>query len=433
MDNQNDNDPTANRFALLEFDDMPTTKIARSEPVTPAVSTFDQPVQDAEGAKRAEDDQHAVKAFVGTEDIGQQLFSNGTVLMQAGQETRTARALAQQALPSVGEAMTALKTEILMEQRADFNQELREVFITKHGDINNPGDSNLAPTEHSWRQLQSAAPKGTAVPSNVNSWLPLSHKSMVFRTRYPQSFTRECFAVVSQRYREFDLDKVTDTVMALSPAGSKADYKYDAKSTSWMINISVGNPALIKEGTVGEAHRMGIRLTGSDDGRNAIKIHHFAERLRCLNASLVTAESLVSRQTHKSSNLASLVRNAFSQSAEALAVHTQAWSAANEQCIHDQYDGTPLSAMETFKRLIAHGYVKLPGKSPEAILETLTDAWNAEPGHTQAHVNSAITRAAHDGGYSWQQQTELEEQAGELLYNRVVELPRMTDRQADMF
>lgn len=95
------------------------------------------------------------------------------------------------------------------------------------------------------------------------------------------------------------------------------------------------------------------------------------------------------------------------------------WRAAHvTRVFNDSY--TADDARAAFEKLVEGGFVNVK-TDDAAVVDKLVTAWRVEPGNTYQAINRAITRAAHADTWKVDADTEaLEEQAGQLLYNRVM-------------
>jgi hypothetical protein len=230
--------------------------------------------------------------------------------------------------------------------------------------------------------------------------------------------SRHIYGMVSEKYGIFDMDKVCALAMTLVPSASKASYKYDPLTTRWSIDLTIGAEF---EPVVGDIHRVNLRISGHDAGGGSIQVKLFAERVRCLNFSQIQLSSKIKGKIrHMGDNIATRVRGLLSVQGEALHDFNDAWKEANETAIISDVQAGNGDARDVFRALITKGYVDAPDGT-EVAVENFFNAYLAEPGQTRADYVNAITRAAHTAPWSspWASEA-LEEQAGQLLYNRVV-------------
>lgn len=335
--------------------------------------------------------------------------------------------------PVLFDAMTSTRRMIAREARED-----RPVTIAAHRVDASGLYAGLPMDGNAWSQLTSRAPEGfpSRLRGNVNLWLGHVSGDAVLRTRHlTPAAPRSAFAVVSPKYTACDLDRVATLAERLLPADAHAQVNYDQDSTRWLIDASLA-PTFAVDGEigVGRVHRAGIRLSGADNGTSSIRAEFYAERIRCINCTIITTTGLQFARAHKGTGIEEAISAAVSRIGEAVEAFGSVWREANVQAIHDAYDGTPVGAEEAFRRLVAHEYVRLPGMDKVEAVEALMDAWNYEPGDTAAAINRALTRAAHTtDGVDAFAGAELEAAAGELLFNRVYTLPRLSKAQAEAF
>ncbi len=225
------------------------------------------------------------------------------------------------------------------------------------------------------------------------------------------------YGVVSESYTRYDMDRVVADVLAACPTTARGSLKYDATTTRWSMDITVGAEF---EPVVGDIHRVVLRVSGHDAGGGAISVRLFAERVRCLNFSKVKLSSKVKgRIRHTGNSVGAQVRGLLSVQGEALKDFADAWKDANQEGLIKDTDNAGGDARAVFRALIEAGHVDAP-EGEDIAVERFFQAWLKEPGQLRADYVNAITRAAHESPWSSPWVTEaLEEQAGEILYNRL--------------
>lgn len=364
-----------------------------------------------------------IKQFLNKENLKKTWFSHGTKMLDCGEAVAMAGRQQWDNLPFVEESCDSLIARIKAEQRTDITTKVNQLSVDRIG-ILRGAPMGLIMEAVGWNQLAKLAPESvdSRLRGNLNSWLSSSSKEINLRTRNPDRTTnlRHCFASVGKSYAAFDWDQLAMVIKNTKyPSDARAEVKYDGSRATFEVVLH--NPYDINELSVGRAFRVAIIISSADNGTEGYRIKFKAIRIACINCTLIDDESLVFRTTHRGKRVLEIVEEAIRASSRALDSFGNKWSAAYTKMYHDRYDGTPLGAEETFKRLIAAKKIIVPHVDRDELLTKLMSAWNLEPGDTVAHVNAAITRMAHESSSSWKSpwyQEDLEDIAGELLYQK---------------
>lgn len=257
---------------------------------------------------------------------------------------------------------------------------------------------------------------------HVSHWIGAADqkRKLAFLTKLSASGDRGVYAVVGSRYVRYDMDRVLGDLADVLPATSRGEVHYDASTNHWRADFAIGAEF---EPVVGDIHRLNLRVGGADAGQGSIYVYLTAERARCLNFTKVRGKSgkTTVRHVGKPEEVAMMVREMLTAKGAAMAEFAEQWREANETALIDSVSSDPDGdARKVFGTLIDNGYVTPSGKRDDAV-DHFFNAWLKEPGQTRADYVNAITRAAHEAPWTSPWVTEeLESQAGDLLYNRVV-------------
>lgn len=382
----------------------------------------------------ANEEYEATQRFLNKTDLAKTFYAHGTEMIQGGKEVAMKGRADWDKLPLIEDGCDKLIERIKSEERVDMVTKVNSLSVDSLGLVRG-APIGLLMEPVGWSQLAKLGPDDmdTRLKSNLNAWMRTSTKETKLRTRNPKSNLRQCFAAVGKGYSSFDWDQLAQVIKTVSyPGDARADVKYDGSRASFEVVLH--NPYNINELGVGRLFRVAIVISSADNGTEGYRIKYKAIRIACINCTLINDESLIFRTTHRGNKVREVVETALRSSSNALDNFAAKWGEAYTKQYHDKYDGTPLGAEETFKRLIATKKIVVPHMTREDLLENLMSAWNLEPGDTVAHVNSAITRMAHDAAPSWKSpwyQEDLEDTAGELLYQKNYVLEPIDDEKRD--
>lgn len=365
-------------------------------------------------------------------------FAHGTELIGIGKELARRDRSEFLKLPTVGDGMHQLIATVQGEQRADHWADLGGCLVGADGRLAPERDldtgaeiQRLSPSETGWARLASFAPSDvpSGLRTNVNLWAGSRRGDKVrLRTRNAIDHSdanpsRELYAVVGNGYMPYDLDAIAADVAEHLPADARVRVRYDRQRAK--IDAVLCNPHHFPDSTgtasVGEAHRLTLRITTADDGTGGFKLRWSAERIRCVNLTLLKGHSTVFVARHTQRDLAEKIGAALAVHGAVMDEFAQVWRDAWQGYYLDTTkSGGVLDGEEALRRMVFHGLVKIPGLRKPDVWTAVKGAWDSEPGDSVAHVHNAITRAAHQAPTerSWADD-DVEEQASELLYQRV--------------
>lgn len=394
-------------------------------------------------AHRAHSDDLRIRAILGI-DTGTTFFAHGTEMLGVGKaKVRRDRADFLD-LPTVGDAMDALGTAIQREERADHEVDLGGLSVTYGGRLHSEDiEAWLDPSEIGWQRLASFAPSDVpaGLRTNVNAWLGRRRGDKVrARTRATaDGKARELYSVVSPKYVPYDVDAIAADIAATMPADARARVRYDR--SRMRTDVVLCNPHHYPDDTgtasVGEAHRLTLRVTTADDGTGGFKLRWLAERMRCRNATLLKGERTVFHASHRREDLGKAIGEALAAQGQVMETFASVWRDAWKSYYLDgSRKGDKLDADAALRRIAYHRLVQIPGvRGAEATYDALRLAYDAEGGDgSVASVHNAITRAAHQTPVSWSSRwadDETEEQASNLLYQKVHVLAAISDEDAE--
>lgn len=297
----------------------------------------------------------------------------------------------------------------------------------------------FAPNERAWGQLLSKHPAGhPAAGPDVSAWLHdvPEHEVVVRHRKLPearkkafQPGAREAYALVSPSYVPYDLDQAAGDLRKVVPHDARVRARYDGQRAT--VDIVLQNPYRLDGGdaaAVGETHRVMLRMRTSDDGSGGYHLSLLAERVRCINLTLLHAKRSLFHGTHRQAGLGELAAQALAEVEPVMEQFAAVWRDSWRDYWVDKYTKSHLSGEEAIRRIVAAGRYRVPGLGAEGTLDACLQALADEPGDSRAHVHNALTAAAHRSPTTWATRwadEECEEQASQLLYQSVRWLPEV--------
>lgn len=394
-------------------------------------------------ALRADRDNAAISSLLGI-DTGTAFFAHGTEVLARAKEAARADRADFLDLPGLEEGMEALRATVQRENRADHWADLGGCFVDCQGHVVAENDlrteteiPDLVPSPVAWQRLAMYAPDdiSLALRTNFNAWAPrIRGKEVRLRTRDTSDGTgRELYSVVSRRYVPYDLDAIANDVARCLPSDARVRVRYDRQRAR--IDVVLCNPHHFPDAggtaTVGEAHRLVLRIETADDGTGGFTLTWAAERIRCINLTLLRGERAVLRARHTRKDLAKVVEAALAAQGEIAERFAATWRDAWQSYYLDlSLKVGKLDGLEALRRMVFHGLIRIPGLDKAEVWSAVRDAWNVEPGDSVASVHNAITRAAHQASTNrrslWADD-EAENAASEVLYQQVRSLAPISD------
>jgi hypothetical protein len=297
------------------------------------------------------------------------------------------------------------------------------------GGISRVGDEiGVRLNRHSLQQLcgrgdlpVGAAPYLAACPpslraTNVNAWLPFADGNALVRTRSGSMGEREIFGLTSTRYRPFDADRIAAVLASTASAGARGEVAYDG--SRFRITAHYHSDIRPESCVAGEIFRAAIIVETADDGSHGVRVGAAVTRNLCRNLIVLGSSEQSATARHTNRDLEATVGEMIATAMAKVSTFAEAWSAATRDRI---IDADRFQPAELFGRLVDHGLVHVAGYSRDEMVGRLLSAWHVEPGYSRAAVVNAVTRVAHESSWSsmWAA-SDLEEQAGQLLYQHVV-------------
>jgi hypothetical protein len=329
-------------------------------------------------------------------------------------------------LPPLATACDTLASRIRAERRTTLTARLADCRIDATGKLDR-GKGGIALLDQAWVGLCQRAPSDVppALRGNVNAWIARKGDADAhLRILRPEGREPAAFAVVSDRYQPFDGDEAAALIKRTLPAECRGSVRYQGDGGRWQVEAQlarpVNAPGVNRED---EIHSIGIRFRGADNGTGSVQWDAKAIRWLCANGIKIADTALLGRVRHVGSRerfTEGLIAATVAAERAAASFATR-WGNANAQRFTCADSGEALTAEEAIRRLVSHGSLHVP--HARDLEEQILKAWEAERGDSVASVINAATRTAHTGEWRspWYQD-DLEDQAGELLYQPVYTL-----------
>lgn len=303
----------------------------------------------------------------------------------------------------------------------------------------NAGEVHVIPTDRAMQQIMSRKPIGHgAAAADVGSWLSdAERKAVVLRTRQMPAIkagignpsSRELFAMVSPDYKNYDIDEAANDLISVLPADARVRIRYDGQRAR--VDAVLQNPYFLEgqdSAVVGETHRVVLRMRTADDGSGGYQLAILAERVRCINLTLLHAKRSLFRATHRSEELRTLAKEALANVEPLMKAFSDKWRDSWTDYYVDKATKSRVDGKEALRRIVLNDKYRISGHSAESTLDAVIKAWDEEPGDSKAHVHNALTRAAHTATTSFASRwadDDAEESASQLLYQTVSWLPEV--------
>ena len=237
-----------------------------------------------------------------------------------------------------------------------------------------------------------------------------------FRTRVGSDGERQVYAVVSDQYTPFDVDKVAVMLRDMMPSDSKAEIVYTGNRASL---TALYHAPEHEDFAAGDMFKAGVTFTTADDGSKSLQAEASLWRNLCLNLIIVD-KSVVDcgKAVHKGdlTDFNHRAHDMLHRGMDAIGHFQNLWVKAEADDIMKRC--TP---EEAIGRMVHRGIISAPGygRNKEELASRILSSYSEEPGYGVTSIVNAVTRAAHQ--YHWNSlwsAKDLERQASVLLSNR---------------
>jgi hypothetical protein len=233
---------------------------------------------------------------------------------------------------------------------------------------------------------------------------------------------RGAYAVLSMDYKVRDAEACIESLCRVLTArlgdqtGARAEFFLDGPH--WRFRIFFHSNFRLDDLVVGDIFRGAITMESWDDGSGSIRIISEIERARCINLTTISAWQVAGLR-HNSAHFDLRLGKLVEKVVDSIAHFAETWAEAARTAVVEGAN----SPEYVFSRLVEQGLVRVPGFDKVQLVERLCQAWRSEGVYTfsRAALSNAITRVAHSQPWAspWTVDT-LEDQGGELLYNKLV-------------
>lgn len=386
------------------------------------------------------------------------LYERGTMVVDLGVENARASRVEHEAKPTVASYCADLINKVHAEERRDTVITASALRMTTSGKLAHPsqGDDRLLLEERAFgslvtrlgfggaEYLRKCSPKLRAI--NVNNWMaeqeaketdaeiPMSARPTVnLRTRNTRA-GRAAFAVTSESYTAFDVDKIAEALALAAPPEARGTVAYDGYKAQFEVmfhsNVQPENYV------AGEFFKSGIIARTDDTGGGSIVISAAVWQNLCLNLIIIDQnEQVTARIRHIGDvqKLAAKFRQGFEVAQGKLDYFLRAWGYAAQENVVEmakKSDPTTVSMMDAeifmglLRGTVERELVPVRGNVEQAV-KALKYAWEQDDSsatkatpYSRAAVANAFTRYAHETNTDPFFASEIESAAGALIYSK---------------
>ena len=255
---------------------------------------------------------------------------------------------------------------------------------------------------------------------NFNKDIAGAVGNLMLRTRQVGDH-RSIFAAVTEKYSQFDGDKVVEAVgKALGGKGYRGEIVYNAVSTTLSIDATYHAPSDIVDFAAGDVFQVGFRTKSNDAAGGALISDPQAWWNQCLNMIIIAiAKARGFKIVHKGGmdNVVNRFNEMTEESQEVFAHFADEWGILGETDINSvKLFGQRFSTVDE-----ALSFMVLEGKLGKDIAKDVHLEWllsslkNQGGGDTLDSLVNAVTRAAHEHTLNDIQRDVFERRAGMLV------------------
>jgi len=328
-------------------------------------------------------------------------------------------------------------------------------------DAHEDGDTEFDISPNAWRQLKKFSPKRLQQKrEQFNYWRrqleTTGYKGpqecrMLSRKKENQDYhlnqftkeggeERDLFGIVSKEsnrsYQVHWSDEILRQLAKSCPKDARAVIRYNRDAVLTTADITLNAPHEIElSAKVNQLFRAGIRTKNRDNGNGGYSHSLMVWSDACSNGMAIPSFANKLWTSHKGKSFLVRVQEMIEYSSNFMEQFSNLWKDANIRSIKDSNDDTTLGNRDCLERLVALEYISVDGIEPGHLVNLFMEALQYNPGKEWAKILDAITLTAHayDGWRSPFCQEDLEEQAGELLYQQVQVLDPLTKDQNEYF
>lgn len=391
------------------------------------------------------------------------IYPIGTQVAASGQETyRVSREHFEQR-PLVEDVLSAVPRAVKAQRRRDYLVDLHSLSMQTDGAlVSKQIPQPIGYNQHALAQLLGRLESSnggagylmgcppTLREPHVNHWIreseriaaatpvPTRGKARSFQANIRTMLTeqgRGAYAVLSTDYKVRDAEACIQSLhQALKSkvgdqTGARGEFLLDGPH--WRYRVYFHSDMKLDDLVVGDIFRGALTLESSDDGSGSIRIISEIERARCINLTTISAWRADGLR-HNAASFDDRLEVMVGKAVGSISHFAEKWAEASRDLVLDVADNSP---QYVFAVLVDKGLVRVPGFDKAQLVERLCTAWRAEGVYTfsRASISNAITRVAHTQPWAspWTVDA-LEEQGGELLYNRLTLAPQPASFDPDV-
>lgn len=341
------------------------------------------------------------------------VYAAGTRVIPLGDDNFRAERGRVDDLPSFGDASRIIANAVRAEQRRDVDVRVSSLALRATDGALDTEEGPMRLGSDAFAQLcgRIGIASGTRYlrdlcdrdmrAHNVNAQIGMRamDQDARLRTRRGSDGGREAFAVVSQSYAAFDIDRVLD-IAAPVLDDAKGEIVYDAETTR-LSALALWMPDHVLDLAAGDIFKGGVRVRTADDGGGALVVEAVLWRNLCLNLIIIdeaTSETTRARHIGDPNAIRDALREGVTLARAKIADFLSEWGHARTLAFENVEDEIVAVAKACAGDVVPRGLADI---QKGVLVPALMRAHRAEPGNTRADVANALTRAAHEGSAAW--------------------------------
>jgi hypothetical protein len=453
LEEDTEDEPTEEVKVSAPVATAPRIEVVQREPVTVTPRT-------AEDTEKAHKMARDYMRKIGGDASEETWFPPGTEMMQIGKDTYRAKAQLHENMLPVAEAFGHGIERVRSEGRGISDPvDLTECKLTEANNgkgyaLVRPGMAPLDLEYQGLDQLFGKVSQGMPGPLArmlhtlpAGEFIDITNKQLARAGRFVGGPTvvriqdrdhkgrRSAFSVVGEGFCPLPLDRVLEkalteieAVAAKAGIDPRGEVKYNPRSTLATFKATWHAPEEYAA-RVGDPIEIGLKGKAGGAGNSFLTIQQALTLVRCINCTLMTwalteklrhsgSKTRTAEQNirHGLSRASSAVEKVVSGMEEGVRMFGGLWGILKDTPIQSVAlaGAKHTDVREALEAMVEKGQI---GKdiARDALVQSLTDGFDREPGGSLADLVNAVTRAAHEGMLDDIQQWQLEREAGDLM------------------